>query len=545
MGAQSRTRDNPSVHQRNLELVESHGASAAAAGMHEALESTLAIKDSFTVDAPPPGRSQGATGEERYGEIEIKFRNLEKSLTSVRPTMEPDYSAVIGTRNNNTPSRSSSLNSRDAVHHAFEDKSSGLDIAEGTTISYYTDNIDEDQPPPRTENSGSDSGTSKRELLQVRAPPSEHDGVSAGAAIDNSTLTATDDEDTRRRAGLCTGNVTDHNSKEIEARKLSSGITSTMTTASSASFSGTDGFVESNSLLAGAVGHGAAFSTFYMGHNLAQARKDLPEGTKSTSELLELLMSNVTTMKSEEISALITRIGEKELASSGIEQRSQESTSPPSCVSPDWATGEKSDGNVTPLKSKHYDQCHDLFKLHGHLEYEMKQPPLHQQVDPSLRNWDPGDLGAKEQSRVWDRGSNGNRLPEEQRLQEGEKVQGERAVRDTGSHPVQRAKQGTIASSTTMELDLTKELPTARQDKAIRALGFIAEILRHEAISTEECTDAKNLARAVEKISELRVADPPPRPPKPKQVGVADRCSSATASRSGRRGPWTRLTERI
>ena len=142
----------------------------------------------------------------------------------------------------------------------------------------------------------------------------------------------------------------------------------------------------------------------------------------------------------------------------------------------------------------------------------MKQPPLHQQVDPSLRNWDPEDLGVKEQSRVWDRGSNGNRLPEEQRLQ---------------------------------ELDLTKELPTARQDKAIRALGFIAEILRHEAISTEECTDAKNLARAVEKISELRVADPPPRPPKPKQVGVADRCSSATASRSGRRGPWTRLTERI
>ena len=90
------------------------------------------------------------------------------------------------------------------------------------------------------------------------------------------------------------------------------------------------------------------------------------------SELLELLMSNVTTMKSEEISALITRIGEKELASSGIEQRSQESTSPPSCVSPDWATGEKSDGNVTPLKSKHYDQCHDQLKLHGHLEYEMK-----------------------------------------------------------------------------------------------------------------------------------------------------------------------------
>ena len=116
----------------------------------------------------------------------------------------------------------------------------------------------------------------------------------------------------------------------------------------------------------------------------------------------------------------------------------------------------------------------------------MKQPPLHQQVDPSLRNWDPEDLGVKEQSRVWDRGSNGNRLPEEQRLQEGEKVQGERAVRDTGSHPVQRAKQGTIASSTTMELDLTKELPTARQDKAIRALGFIAEILRHEAMSPEE-----------------------------------------------------------
>ena len=91
--------------------------------------------------------------------------------------------------------------------------------------------------------------------------------------MDNSTLTATDDKDTRRRAGLCTGNVTDHNSKEIEARKLSSGITSTMTTASAASFSGTDGFVESNLLLAGAVGHGAVFSTFYTGHDLAQARQ--------------------------------------------------------------------------------------------------------------------------------------------------------------------------------------------------------------------------------------------------------------------------------
>ena len=120
------------------------------------------------------------------------------NTTSPSSAVEPDYSAVIGTRNNNTPSRSSSLNSRDAVHHAFEDKSSGLDIAEGTTISYYTDNIDEDQPPPRTENSGSDGGTSKRELLQARAPPSGHDGVSAGAAMDNSTLTATDDKNTRR-----------------------------------------------------------------------------------------------------------------------------------------------------------------------------------------------------------------------------------------------------------------------------------------------------------------------------------------------------------